>query len=153
MWNVWHRLNSNCTTSQAWCTYVSISRSGLLNVSASYSRSYQPFAVFQELKSVYTLGALPSLTHLVRAQSDLSHLPTEVRVRLLRQEPDDSITSHRSKGPRPTGRCANFSPWRPPPCKLFLCKQVRQSTPPPSWCRAQNSRRQPNNTRGRGGGD
>jgi hypothetical protein len=157
MWNVWHRLNSNCTASQAWCTYVSISRSGLLNVSASYSRSYQPLAVFQELKSVCTLGALQALTHLIRAQSDLSHLPTEVRVRLHRQEPNDLVTNHRSKGPRPIGRCANFSAWRPPSFKLLLCKQVRQGTPPPSWRgksnRPQNSRRQPNGTGRRGGGD
>ncbi|KAG9017966.1 hypothetical protein FRB90_012852 [Tulasnella sp. 427] len=60
LWNVWHRLNTNCTTTQAWCTQ------GHLNVTAAYSRSYEPFAVFEELK----------------AQSDLGHLPTQVRVLL-----------------------------------------------------------------------
>lgn len=26
LWNIWHRLNTNCTTTQAWCNYVYITR-------------------------------------------------------------------------------------------------------------------------------
>ncbi|KIO32846.1 hypothetical protein M407DRAFT_18309 [Tulasnella calospora MUT 4182] len=61
LWNVWHRLNTNCTTTQAWCTYVYITRQGHLNVTAAYSRNYDPFAVFEELKyAVKTFRDLPS---------------------------------------------------------------------------------------------
>ncbi|KAG8936531.1 hypothetical protein FRC02_001497 [Tulasnella sp. 418] len=64
LWNIWHRLSTNCSTQQAWCKYIVLHRSGLINASSAYSRNYDPLVLFETLK----------------AQSDLSHLPTEIRL-------------------------------------------------------------------------
>ncbi|KAG8907004.1 hypothetical protein FRB99_005524 [Tulasnella sp. 403] len=64
LWNVWHRENSHCTAQQAWCKYIVLARNGIVRLCSAYSRTYNPFTVFEDLKS----------------QSNLERHPTEIRV-------------------------------------------------------------------------
>ncbi|PPQ64614.1 hypothetical protein CVT24_008351 [Panaeolus cyanescens] len=61
---VWHRSTTSCSVDEAWTKYIVLNRNGSANQLEGSSRSYNPFAIFNQLKT----------------QSNLSHLDTRMRV-------------------------------------------------------------------------
>ncbi|EPQ59108.1 hypothetical protein GLOTRDRAFT_32965 [Gloeophyllum trabeum ATCC 11539] len=64
LYRVWHRCQTSCTADEAWTKYIILNRNGTANELESSSRSYNPLAVFNEIK----------------LQSNLAHLETSVRL-------------------------------------------------------------------------
>ncbi|KAF8450638.1 hypothetical protein L210DRAFT_2402058 [Boletus edulis BED1] len=64
LYRVWHRSRSSCTSDESWTKYIVVSRNGSVNELEAASRSFNPLAIFHEMK----------------LQNNLAHLPTQIRV-------------------------------------------------------------------------
>ncbi|KAF8622059.1 hypothetical protein AX15_007210 [Amanita polypyramis BW_CC] len=64
LYRVWHRPLSSCTSDESWTKYIVLNRNGSASELEGSSRSFNPFAIFDEMK----------------AQANLAHLETHVRV-------------------------------------------------------------------------
>ncbi|KAN0097557.1 hypothetical protein V8E55_002003 [Tylopilus felleus] len=64
LYRVWHRSGSSCTSDESWTKYIVINRNGSVNELEAASRSFNPLAIFYEMK----------------LQSNLANLPTQLRV-------------------------------------------------------------------------
>jgi hypothetical protein len=64
LFRIWHRSATSCTSDEAWTSYIVLNRNGTANEVEGSSRHFNPSVIFDELK----------------AQSDLVHLETRVRV-------------------------------------------------------------------------
>ncbi|KAF9029775.1 hypothetical protein BJ165DRAFT_1520323, partial [Panaeolus papilionaceus] len=60
---VWHRSTTSCSADEAWTKYIVLNRNGSANQLEGSSRSYNPFTIFNQLKT----------------QSNLTHLDTRIR--------------------------------------------------------------------------
>ncbi|KAH7887534.1 hypothetical protein F5I97DRAFT_1806379 [Phlebopus sp. FC_14] len=64
LYRVWHRSRTSCTSDESWTKYIVLNRSGSANELESASRSFNPLAIFAEMK----------------LQNNLAHLQTQIRV-------------------------------------------------------------------------
>jgi len=64
LYRAWHRTHSSCTADEAWTRYLILNRNGTANQVESTSRSFNPVAIFNELKH----------------QNDLLQFETSIRV-------------------------------------------------------------------------
>ncbi|KAF8559184.1 hypothetical protein OG21DRAFT_1403684 [Imleria badia] len=64
LYRVWHRSRSSCTSDESWTKYIVLNRNGSVNELEAASRSFNPLAIFHEMK----------------LQNNLVHLPTQIRV-------------------------------------------------------------------------
>lgn len=88
MFVVQHRLTAVCHAYESWTKYIVIGRRDAANLLEVSSRNFNPLAIFDEIKCVlaclYTLHLLDNdnetLLPLLRLQSGMLHLETQVRV-------------------------------------------------------------------------
>ncbi|KIL00509.1 hypothetical protein PAXRUDRAFT_129640 [Paxillus rubicundulus Ve08.2h10] len=64
LYRVWHRTRSACTSDESWTKYIVLNRNGSVNELEASSRTFNPLAVFNAIKT----------------QNNLAHLPTQIRV-------------------------------------------------------------------------
>ncbi|KAG9317360.1 hypothetical protein JVU11DRAFT_1559 [Chiua virens] len=64
LYRIWHRTRSSCTSDESWTKFVVVNRNGNVNELEAASRSFNPLAIFHEMK----------------LQNNLAHLSTKIRV-------------------------------------------------------------------------
>ncbi|EIM85716.1 uncharacterized protein STEHIDRAFT_169568 [Stereum hirsutum FP-91666 SS1] len=64
LFRAWHRSETSCTTDEAWTKYIVLNRNGSANELEASSRSFNPLAIFNDMK----------------LQSNLAHLETHIRL-------------------------------------------------------------------------
>jgi hypothetical protein len=50
LWKVWHRAQFTCTIEESWTDYILLHRNGTAEHCSSYSRSFDPLTILDELK-------------------------------------------------------------------------------------------------------
>ncbi|KAI0321388.1 hypothetical protein OF83DRAFT_1161811 [Amylostereum chailletii] len=64
LFRVWHRTQTTCTSDESWTKYIVLNRNGSSNELESFSRNFNPLAIFNDMK----------------IQSNLAHLETHIRL-------------------------------------------------------------------------
>ncbi|KAF9511575.1 hypothetical protein BS47DRAFT_1486766 [Hydnum rufescens UP504] len=87
LFTVYHRLATSCTTSESWSNYMVLNRTGSANSCFTFSRMFDPVAVFRDLKVNANLAYLDTSVRLLFRLADVRviafgilHRPTSLFV-------------------------------------------------------------------------